>query len=473
MLDRLISGAGAVTHLADRTVRVVLHGGNLAHQPAGLLLAALLGVGALLLVVFALDNAGDATPRMLTAGDVASGDHGDRAYASVTGGLVSGYVETYVDDNRDGVQQPDERGQAWNYFLVDPTSRAGVTVSSRRPPSAVYTYQASGVVVDDATYVGQDMDFFRDELVEFGATLDPSHYIDAREGAPGAEHPLAVDLPSAGMAISISGSRGVDYLTVCSVDTNADGICSDDEVDLYDLYVYDPVSGRAVTVLTDESPEFAPASFTGVMRKSPAAVKEATEVEGGSLADIGISVSPTYLLTDGDAPSDPLPLAVLAGLALVPAAIIVAGAAGGYLRFRPGGASPDGMATLASGEGIPVRVTGVLRGPAGLVHVRDAAADLKRFVLAPSEDVDPTPPSASPSTLIVERRDQPQGVAVGRGEMTDLRVGTVMPLRGDRPAVRLMAGTGPLLVSFDTSEARDRGAAELVAEAGLGSPAND
>ncbi len=473
MLDRLISGAGAVTHLADRVVRTLLRGGSFTHQPAGLLLAGLLGVGALVLVGFALDNAGDSTPRMLTAGEVATGEHGGRAFVNVTGGLVSGYVETYVDDNRDGIQQPDERGQAWNYFLVDPTSRAGVTVSSGRPPSAVYTYETSGVVVDDATYVGQDVEFFRDELTEFGVTLDPSHYIDAREGAPGVDHPLAADLPSPGTAVRISGSRGVDYLTVCSVDTNADGICSDDEVDLYDLYVYDPVSGRAVTVLTDESPEFVPTSFTGVMRKSPAAVKEATEVEDGSLADIGISISPTYLLTDGDAPSDPAPLVVLAGLALALAAIIVVGALGGYVRFRPSGPTPSASATMAPGERIPVRVTGLLRGPAGLVHAREAAADLKRFVLAPSEDVDPTPPSMSPSTLIVERCDQPQGVAVGRGELTDLRVGTVTPLRGDRPALRLMAGTGPLLVSFDTSEVRDRAAAELVAEAGLGSPASD
>ncbi|MGH2478021.1 MAG: hypothetical protein ACRDIL_22470 [Candidatus Limnocylindrales bacterium] len=473
MLDRLISGAGAVTHLADRVVRAFLRGGSLAHQPAGLLLAGLLGVGALVLVVFALDNAGDPTPRTLSAAEIATGDHGDRAFATVTGGLAAGYVETYVDDNRDGIQQPEESGQAWNYFLVDPTSGAGVTVTSRRPPSAVYTYAASGVVVDDATYVGQDVGFFRNELTEFGVTLDPTRYIDTRDGAPGVPHPLAVDLPSAGTVISISGSRGIDYLTVCSVDTDNDGICSDDEVDLYDLYVYDPVSKRAVTVLTDESPEFAPASFTGVMRRSPAAVQEATEVEGGSITDMGISVSPTYLLTDGDAPSDPLPMVVVAGLALALAAIIAVGALGGYLRFQPGGPTPSGSATLAPGEGIPVRVTGHLRGPAGLVHVRETAADLKRFVLAPSEDVDPTPPSVSDSTLILERRGQSEGVAVGRDELTDIRVGTVTPLRGNRPALRLTAGTGPLLVSFATSEARDRAAAELAAEAGLRGPRGD
>ncbi len=43
-----------------------------------------------------------------------------------------------------------------------------------------------------------------------------------------------------------------------------------------------------------------------------------------------------------------------------------------------------------------------------------------------------------------------------------------MPLRGPRPAIRIDAGTGPLVLSFDTDADRDRAAAELLDDAGLG-----
>ena len=108
--------------------------------------------------------------------------------------------------------------------------------------------------------------------------------------------------------------------------------------------------------------------------------------------------------------------------------------------------------------------------------------DLIRFVLgrpvttsappeAPGdpERLDPTvdePPIAT--TLIVERSDTPQGVAVGLGELERLSSGRVMTLRAPRPALRVVAGTGPLLLSFDSEEERDRAASELLDETGLG-----
>jgi hypothetical protein len=213
------------------------------------------------------------------------------------------------------------------------------------------------------------------------------------------------------------------------------------------------------------------------------------------------------------------------------AVVILVGAAAGYLRFRSGGAigpagttpaagtTPVAGTTLAAGERIPVHVTGELRTPKGMAHVREAPADLVRFVMMPVEPpqgepprveaappmpaqveaapprpaqveappITPTtveappftptpaetpqgePPHAEepPTTLIIERQGRPEGVAVGRGEMTAMQVGTVTPLRGDRPALRLDAGTGTLLVSFDSVAERDRAAAELTAETGI------
>jgi hypothetical protein len=79
----------------------------------------------------------------------------------------------------------------------------------------------------------------------------------------------------------------------------------------------------------------------------------------------------------------------------------------------------------------------------------------------------PAPRWDVPTTLIVERFGKPEGVALGKGELKQLVSGRVMPFRGPRPALRVQAGTGTLLLSFDSKEARDRAAAELIGEAGL------
>ena len=185
---------------------------------------------------------------------------------------------------------------------------------------------------------------------------------------------------------------------------------------------------------------------------------------------------------------------------------------------------------MGPGDEIAVRVTGALRREGGLIHVREAKARLLRFRLesmiepepapaepfatteppvepeapmpepeaAPPEPEAPVPweppatpaipswssvvaatPAAEadaeasaprsdvPTTLIVERSGKPEGVALGKGELKQLASGRVMPFRGPRPALRVQAGTGTLLLSFDSKEARDRAAAELIGEAGL------
>jgi len=77
----------------------------------------------------------------------------------------------------------------------------------------------------------------------------------------------------------VAGSRSVDFLDVCSTDPNNDGDCTHDEADLWDVLIYDPVSKKAVTVLTATSPEFAPATFTGMLRRAPNRVAEAQVVQ--------------------------------------------------------------------------------------------------------------------------------------------------------------------------------------------------
>src|SRR4029079_3141465 len=101
----------------------------------------------------------------------------------------------------------------------------------------------------------------------------------------------------------------------------------------------------------------------------------------------------------------------------------------------------------------------------------DAAAD------EPAEANEPGDPAAAgdpdlelpiATTLIVQRTHAPQGSACGPGERTRLSSGQVMTLRAPRPALRVVAATGPVFLSFDTEAERDRAAAELLAESGLG-----
>jgi hypothetical protein len=506
LVDRLFSAAGAVSHLAGRLIRA----GGLRQRSASLLVAGLLAVVAMAAVVIGV-RGDDATLRTFSAGELATGDHGQRTFANVKGSLASTYVVTYQDANNDGQHQPDEQGEAWNYFLVDEESRAGVTVQSDRPPSGIYTYRVSGLVKEDATYLAEDLEYFKPWLDEQGLTLDPLRYVDATKSGSPTKVAIANGLPAGGTAVEVEGSRSAHYLTVCSADVDNDGVCSDDEIDLFDVVVYDPVTKKAVTVLTATSPEFVAADFTGMLEKSPRAVAEAqkTDSEDYKISDFGISVSPDYMLWDGEEPAALgflLPLALVLG---VLALVIAVGAATGYLRFRPGGPIGAAWATLEPGGRIPLRVTGELRSPHGLIHVREAPAELVRFVMTaverPAVETQPTeppldtappvepppdtpppveppfdtappvepPPDAapavepSPTTLIIERQGRPEGVAVGRGELTAMAGGIVRPWRGDRPALRLEAGTGTLLVSFDSVADRDRAAAELAAETGL------
>jgi hypothetical protein len=72
------------------------------------------------------------------------------------------------------------------------------------------------------------------------------------------------------------------------------------------------------------------------------------------------------------------------------------------------------------------------------------------------------------STLIVERDDFPHGVSLGRGEVERLSTGDAMVLGGPRPAIRVVVPTGPLVLSFSTAVDRERAAAEVLEETGLG-----
>ena len=497
MLDRLISGAGAVTDAADRVVRAIGRGGGegpLGRHPGSVVVAAICLVLAGILVFAGIEATDNPTALTMTPDQVATaGDLGNRAYATISGSIAATYVETYTDDNANSAQDAGETGSSWYYFLVDPATKSGVTIRSKTSPKELFTIETTGVVLEDASYLEQDLKFFTEEATSLSFALDPSKLIDST--APVSDTTPVLDLgdgiPAAMTPVRIVGSKAGGYLETCSKDANGNGTCEGAEIDLWDVAAYDPESGAGVVVLVDEDPEYTPATFTGMLRRDERDVSDAKTTDGFRFDELGLDVSDTYLLEDGSAPtSAPLAFGLATLLGLL-AGVILVGLAGGYLVYRKSVAAlPEPASTLSVGERVPVKVTGLLRSGSGLVHVRDAHADLVRFQTAGPVQAAPTSPEPAPaetaglspadmaeaatadsaevaSTLIIERRGKPEGVAVGLGELLRVSRGTVMPLGGPRPAIRATAGTGPILLSFDSDSDRDKALAELLDESGL------
>ena len=94
MLDRLISGAGAVTDAADRAVRLLVggwRGGFAMTRPGSIVVAGLLLVLAGKLVAAGLEVTDPTTPVALDPAGIATArDLGDRTYSTMTGSLAPG-----------------------------------------------------------------------------------------------------------------------------------------------------------------------------------------------------------------------------------------------------------------------------------------------------------------------------------------------------------------------------------------------
>jgi hypothetical protein len=472
MLDRLISGAGAITDLADRLARMFTRRGGqdiLGRRPGSVLVAIGLAVLAGFLGLVGLEASDDPNPVAFDAGHLAtSSELGNRTFATVEGALHGTYVETYLDENANETQDPGEQAEAWFYFLVDPATRAGLTVRSTRPPNDVFVLHATGQLVADPAYIEDDRSLLEAELAAEGVTLEPTLLLDTTVPPTGTVLAVGLDaLPGDGATVSLSGTT-VGYAGPSCADFQQDPDCSEAAASFYDVVIFDPASGRGIIVYTSTSPEFIPATFTGMLRRDERAVDDARTTPGLDFGELDLTVSDRFLLEDGATPaSAPVSFAASA-VSLLGATVIFVGLWGRYLVYhRRQTALPVAAPGIALGERIPVHVTGVLRSPGGDLHVREAAADLLRFATSEPPPTDTGPVAEPTSTLIVERRGKPEGVALGIGELHRLSVGSVIPFRGPRPALRAVAGTGPLLLSFDDDAARDRAAAALLDESGL------
>jgi hypothetical protein len=514
-----------VTDAADRSVRLLAsgsRGGFATARPGSLAVTAVLFVLAGILVLAGLEATDSGAPVVLDPAQVErTHDLGNRTYATMHGSISAVYVETFEDANANGTEDRGENGIAWYYWLVDPVARTGVTVRSTRPPAAIYTYQGDGVLIGDPGYLTEDYPRFALEAEQAGLHIDATRFVDATSTVAGKPTPLdlAAPLPPTGTSVSISGSWLGSYILACTADPDRNRKCDPDEQDVVEILVFEPGSKHAVGVFLRDPPEFSDATLTGLLRREERSVDDAKTTEGLRFGDLDLAVSDRYILDDGAGPGSATLAFALAGLLASLAGIILIGLAGGYLVYRRSdGALPAPFTSLAPGERVPLRITGIVRTPTGLEHVREAPAELVRFALerprppatvadppeAPESDAthatsEPTDPSSAPpigaeatepplelpeltesteleaidasltpTTLLVERVGHPHGVALGRGELERLSAGEVMPLAGPRPAVRAVAGTGPLFLSFDTEAERDRVAAELLDESGLG-----
>ena len=486
MIDRLISGAGAVTDGADRSVRALASGSRrerAATSPGSLLVVAVLLMLAGILVLAGLEATDPPTPVILAPADVSrSRDMGDRTFTTIHGAFSSAYAEYFSDDNDNGLEDEGEATLVWYYWLVDRDARAGVTVRSTRPPEAFFTFHASGVLIDISHYTREPVAEYEGEAIRAGLTIEPDLVLDTTNGFGPARTTLdlAGPMPRRGTSVELTGARLGSFVGVCPHDPTVDPNCISDDQDSFEVMVFDRTSRHAIRVLVRDLPEFTEETdITGLLRREERAVDDARTGSLYDMATLDLTVSDRYVL-DEAAGAGSAPLAFgLAGLIAALAGVILVGLAGGYLIYRRSeGSLPLSATSLGPGERMPLRITGVLRTPTGLEHVREAPGNLIRFVLGrpvtTSLEADPTaephtPAEMSPiaTTLIVERTDTPQGIAVGLGELERLSSGQVMTMRAPRPALRVVAGTGPIFLSFDTDAERDRAAAELLDETGL------
>ena len=450
MLDRLISGAGAVTDAADRAVRLLVggwRGGFAMTRPGSIVVAGLLLVLAGILVAAGLEVTAPTTPVPLDPAGVATArDLGDRTYSTMTGSLSTTWIETYDDANANGIEDGDETGDAWFYWLVDPVGRRGVTVRSERSPAEIFTYRGRGIVIADPKDRTEEYGLFDDEIAASGhhrGSRGGARYDDRRRGArPG------------GAGRAVPGVRDRRRAERCADRQLPRGVQRR-------LGSERPLRRRRPGPLRDRGlrpgdPARHPgarAAAAGIQRRDRDRAPATRRAGGGRRADepgfrfhgarsrrsrtATCSTRSCRRAARRWRTSSPSCVSALAGMILV-------GLAGGYLIYRRSGAAlPAPGTTLGPGERLPLRVTGILRTPTGREHVREVPGELVRFVLGrpvePAVDVQAADAGVAPID-----DGAPQNVVPAAPEDVappeDVAAGRARPRRPDRDDAPRRAG---------------------------------
>ena len=470
MLDRMISGAGAVTDAADRSVRLLASGsrrGLATTRPGSVVVAAILLVLAACSSLAGLEatdprDAGRrSTPPAVADGrDLGEPDLRDAQRVA----RHAAWVETYEDVNDNGVEDADERRHAWYYWLVDPTGQGGRDGPDRRDrPRRSSRSTASGTLVDRAAAISN------------GTTSRTVRRGDRRSGCRSS--PTSSSTPTGGRRRQRHAARsGRDAPGQRDAGRR---VRRADRVVARGLHqrrrrrrrvrprrggpVRDPRLRPGVRSTPSASSSTTSRSSSR-RRRSPVAPPRGTR--RGRVRDdrrprlrratISSSRRP-YILDDGTAPRS-------APLAFVLAAVL-AGRRRDHPR-RAGRRLPHLSPWRRRGSrrrprrsgpasALPLRITGVVRTPTGLEHVREAPGELIRFVLGRAGP--PPDRGARPPRPTVARGRPPTDPPSSSGRATrrasPLGLGELVRLSSGRghgasaapgPALRVVAGTGPL-----------------------------
>ena len=413
MLDRLISGAGAVTDAADRSVR--LHRERLAPGVRG--------------DPTRLDPrrraccsswppcscwpASRPPTRRVPVRSRARRRRRRRGRCRTgptrrsAGRSTPIYVETYVDDNGNDIAGSGrDRRSPGIYWLVDPADRTGVTVRSTRPPTEVLTWDGRGIVAHRPRLPDRGLPGLprRAGPERDHARAGRAHRHD-RPGRPGRSPPIdaqRVRSRPTGQPVAVSGSRLGEYLGVCTTR---------------------PEPRRAVRRRPRRSATRSSSSTRRASSGVPGARARPARVRGGdddrAAASRGADRRPCPVgrrsrlrrrstcgsRTATSSTSRPGAGERAAGVRAgrrarraSPVAIVI-GLAGGYLVYRrSAGRCRRPRPRWRPGERIPLRITGIVLTPTGRLHVREVPGELVRFVArSPGHARDRT--RSSPSAL--------------------------------------------------------------------------
>lgn len=427
MLDRFLSGAGAIAHAADRLVAGFFRGGALGNAfrsrvPGSLLAAAALGLLALFLASIGLESVANPTPRPLTTTDVHTAtDLGGRTFVRMNGVLLSDYVETYEDKNDNGRQDSDETARSWYYFMRGEQDPRGVVVRSKRTPEAITA--AAGAADPDASFLPiemtgmlrEDRDDIADALKAEGldrsaleAQLSDRYLLDdgAEPTSAAFAFPAAVGLGLLGLLILLG--LAARYLVFRS----------------------EPQAPTVSSQRTLGTGDAIPLRVTGRLQTDDGTLERVREAKA-SLRRVVISPP--------EAPVDATP----------------SGQVGEPQR------APDST-------GQPP-LTEPLEFPRSLTRAVSAVPEPSVAASAYGMPASSTP---VPDALVLAREDGKAGLDLRRGDVQSAQLGRAVPFGGPRPALRIGTRLGPLVLSFDDTAARDLAWAEIRAETGaiVGSP---
>ena len=289
MLDRLISGAGAVTDAADRSVRLLASGSSRGigtTRPGSVVVAAILLVAGE--PARARRPRGDRravrprrSTRPMSRSLATSGTGRMPRSAAPCMPPRSRRMTTSTATASRMPTRTSTRGTTGSSTAAD---RSGVTVRSKRPPSELFTFSARGYVLSgEPRFLTSDRSDLEAEAKAAGLTYDSKIVIDTVRRAPATAKPfdLAGRDPGRVPTRSSCRDRGWAHGSGCAPDrepTTTSAIPP--RRTRYEILVFEPVSRHAVRVLVAELPEFSDATITGLLRREERAVDDARNIVG-------------------------------------------------------------------------------------------------------------------------------------------------------------------------------------------------